>query len=68
MKKLYRSRENKVLAGIFGGLGEYFDVDPVALRLVGLLLFFLTGLFPGIIFYIIAIFIVPREPKGRFKQ
>lgn len=60
MKKLYRS-EKKVLAGVFGGLGEYCDIDPTVFRLIGLLLLFFTGLVPGIIFYIAAIMLIPRE-------
>ncbi|TEU01778.1 PspC domain-containing protein [Candidatus Woesebacteria bacterium] len=58
-KKFYRSSKNKVLAGIFGGLGEYFDVDPTILRLGWLLVFVSTGIFPGLLAYIIAILIVP---------
>lgn len=60
-KRLYRSRKNKVLAGICGGLGEYFNVDPVALRLAWLLVVIFTGFFPGVIAYILAIFIIPLE-------
>ncbi len=63
MKKIYRSNENKVIAGIFGGLGEYLDVDPVALRLLAILLFIVTGGVPFIIGYIVAIFIVPKKRK-----
>ena len=60
-KKLYRSEKNRVLAGIFGGLGEYFNVDPTVLRLGWLLVFVFTGIFPGLLAYIIAIFIVPNK-------
>lgn len=60
-KKLYRSGKNKILAGILGGLGEYFDVDPTVLRLGWLLVFVFTGIFPGLLAYIIAIFIVPNK-------
>jgi phage shock protein C len=38
MKKLYKSKENKVFCGVIGGLGEYFDVDLVVLRLVWVLM------------------------------
>ena len=58
-KKLYRSNKNKILAGIFGGLGEYFDVDPTILRLGWLLVSVFTGIFPGFLAYLIAILIVP---------
>lgn len=61
-KRLYRSGKNKVFAGICGGLGEYFDVDPTILRLIWLLVVIFTGFFPGVVAYIIAIFVIPPEP------
>ena len=62
-KNLYRSDKNKILAGIFGGLGEYFDVDPTLLRLGWILISVFIGFIPGLIAYFIAIIIVP--PKTR---
>lgn len=61
-KKLYRSRENRVFAGIMGGLGEFFGIDPVLLRLGYLILTVFTGFVPGIVGYILAIFIIPEAP------
>lgn len=61
MKKLYRSKENKVWKGILGGLGEYFNVDPVLLRVVFIFFVLITGFFPGVLAYIIAIFIIPTK-------
>ncbi len=61
VKKLYRSEKNKIIAGILGGLGEYFDVDPVILRLIWILIVIFTGFIPGIVAYLIAIFIVPKK-------
>ena len=66
-KKLYRSDKNKVFSGIFGGLGEYFDVDPVILRLVFVAFVILTGFCPGVIFYIFAVFVVPKK-AGNIKN
>lgn len=63
MKKLYKSNKNKILAGIIGGIGEYFDIDPVILRVVWIILVAFTGFAPGVIAYLIAIFIVPKNPK-----
>ncbi len=63
MKKLYKSKENKVFSGIIGGLGEYFNVDPVILRLLWIVIVISTGIFPGILAYIIAIWVVPKNPK-----
>lgn len=66
MKKLYKSEDNKVFSGVIGGLGEYYEIDPVLLRLAYLLLTTLTGVFPGIVVYIIASIIVPKKPH--FKE
>lgn len=63
MKKLYRSEKDSLIAGVIGGIGEYFDIDPTVLRLGFIVLVLLTGIFPGIIAYILAYFIIPDEPK-----
>jgi phage shock protein C len=62
MKKLYRSEHDQILAGVIGGIGEYFDVDPTILRIGYVVLDLMTGVFPGIIAYIIAFFIIPERP------
>ena len=62
MKRLYRSSDNKVFAGILGGLGEYFDVDPVLIRLAFVFLLLATAVLPGVLAYLAALFIVPRKP------
>lgn len=64
MKKLYRSRTDKVIAGVVGGLAEYFAVDATALRLLVIFITIATGVFPGVITYILAIFIMPQQPGG----
>lgn len=61
MKKLYRSESNKVFGGIVGGVGEYFDVDPTIIRLLWLLVVIFTGIFPGVVAYLIALLIVPKK-------
>ncbi len=61
-KRLYRSETNKVLAGICGGLGEYLAVDPVVLRLLWVVITIFTGAVPGLVAYIVAIFVIPRMP------
>lgn len=58
-KRLYRSRRDHIIAGIAGGLGEYFDVDPTIVRLVMLLLVFPGG--AGLFLYIIGWVIIPPE-------
>ncbi|MCI0706193.1 MAG: PspC domain-containing protein [Ignavibacteriae bacterium] len=63
MKRLYRSETNKKIAGLCGGLGEYMDVDPTIVRLVAIILCFVTGIFPFLIGYLIAWLIVPEAPR-----
>jgi len=58
-KRLYRSKTDKVFAGICGGLGEYSKVDPVLIRLIWLLIVIFTGFFPGVLAYLLAILIIP---------
>lgn len=60
MKRLSRSKTNHVWGGILGGLGEYASVDPVLFRLLYVLLTVFTGFIPGLIAYIVALFIVPK--------
>jgi len=62
-KRLYRSRTNRMLAGVCGGIGEYFDVDPVIVRVVVVVLS-LSGGFPGILPYFVLWIIVPEGPKN----
>ena len=62
-KKLYRSRKNRIIAGVLGGLAEYLQVDVVLLRIIYLLLMFF-GNFPFFtILYIIGWIIIPEQPK-----
>ena len=58
-KKLYRSTTDSMIGGVCGGLAEYFDVDPVIVRL-GAVLFAIWG--AGLIAYIVAWIIIPEEP------
>ena len=59
-KKLYRSKTEKKLAGVCGGLAKYFSIDPTLVRL-GLVAFYLLG-GSGILAYIICAFVIPEEP------
>ncbi|MBI2019540.1 PspC domain-containing protein [Candidatus Daviesbacteria bacterium] len=61
MKKLYRSEKNKVWLGVLGGLGEYFNVDPVILRIGFILIFVFTGFVPAFIAYLLAAAIMPTK-------
>ncbi len=58
-RRLYRSRKNKIIAGVAGGLGEYFDIDPVFVRVI-FVVATLAGA-SGLLAYIILWIVVPRE-------
>jgi phage shock protein C len=61
-KRLYRSRKNKVIMGLCGGIGDYFNVDPTLVRIIFIILEFMTaGLL--IVAYFIVGLIVPKEPE-----
>ena len=59
-KKLKRSSSDRVLAGVCGGIGEYFNVDPVIVRILWVLITFMPG-GPGLIAYIICALIIPED-------
>ncbi len=61
MKRLYRSRKDRKLWGVCGGLGKYFDVDPVIFRIVFVITIFFSLI--GLIAYIIMLIVVPLEPE-----
>ena len=60
-KRLYKSRSNKILCGVCGGFGDYLGIDPVIVRIILLILCFAVG--GGLILYIIAAIIIPKEPE-----
>ncbi|MFH0936371.1 MAG: PspC domain-containing protein [Candidatus Woesearchaeota archaeon] len=64
MKRLYRSGKDKIIAGVCGGIAEYFNIDPVIIRILLILSIFLWGF--GVLFYLIAWIIIPRNPKHKW--
>jgi len=60
-KRIYKSKGNKILCGVISGFGEYLDVDAVILRAIYVLATAFTGLFPGIIAYIVLCLIIPDK-------
>lgn len=61
-KKLYRSRTDKMLAGVCGGVANYFGIDPVIVRLIWLATVCCWG--GGIIAYLVAMIVIPVEPMN----
>ena len=65
-KKLHRSKNERVIAGVAGGLGEYFEVDPVLFRILFVFLVLWGG--AGVLFYLVLMFIIPREDGQSAKE
>jgi phage shock protein C len=63
MKKLYRSRSNKKIAGVCGGLGEHMEIDPTIIRLAVVILGLATGILPFFVGYLVAWWIVPESTE-----
>lgn len=62
MKRLYKSRKDKIVDGVCGGIADYFDTDPVLVRIIFVLFTFVGG--SGIIAYIVGMIIMPPKPAG----
>jgi phage shock protein C len=59
-KRLYRSRKERMLAGVCGGVADYFDADPSLVRIIFVVAGLLGG--PGVLAYLIMWLVVPEEP------
>lgn len=64
MKKLYRSTSDRKVAGICAGAAAYLDIDVTLVRLIVLVLTVITGFIPGIVAYLLAIWVVPVEGES----
>lgn len=62
MKRLYRSREDVMIGGVCSGIAKYLEMDPTVVRLVFVLLLFLSG--AGFWIYVVLWVIMPVEPKS----
>ncbi len=61
MKKLMRSRKDKMIAGVCGGIAEYFNQDPTLVRIIYVLVSIFSIAFPGILVYIILWLVIPES-------
>ena len=64
-KKLYRSRSDRMVAGVAGGLADYFSIDTSVLRIIWVLAFLFAG--TGFFLYLILWILVPEEPVADAK-
>jgi len=62
-KKLFRSEKKKMVGGVCGGLGDYFDIDVSLVRLIFVALTLMTAILPMVIFYVIAWIVIPIEEE-----
>jgi phage shock protein C len=58
-RRLTRSSRHKIIAGVCGGIAEYFDLDPTVVRVAYVLLSIASVAFPGILAYIVLMFVMP---------
>lgn len=63
LKKIYRSRNDRVIFGVCGGLGEYFKIDATIFRIIFLLLFICGA--TGLILYLLLAIIIPKDRSDR---
>lgn len=61
-KKLYRSRDERMVAGVCGGVGEYFNADPTVIRIIFVILAILGFGVGGLVLYLAMWLIIPEEP------
>lgn len=62
-KPLRRSRSNRMIAGVLGGLGEHYEIDPTKLRIVFVLISIFSAAFPGILVYLVLWFLIPENDE-----
>ena len=67
-KKLTLSISDKKISGVCGGVAKYFDLDVSLVRILMLLFILVTGFFPGLLFYIIASIVIPKEGEDNAKK
>jgi len=60
-KKLYRSKNKRMVAGVCGGLGDYFGIDPNIIRILLCVITFFGYILPEILVYIVACLLIPEE-------
>ena len=73
-RRLYRSEHNRVFLGVCGGFGEFFNVDPVIIRVITVLIAVFTAFFPTLIAYLVIALVIPSEsslastPRDTFRE
>jgi phage shock protein C len=63
VKQLYRSRDNRMIGGVCGGLGDYLGIDPTIVRLIFIIAVVASWIAPAALIYIIMLVVVPEAPS-----
>ena len=65
-KRLYKSNTNRVISGVCGGIGEYFGIDPIIMRIIAVALIFAHG--AGLLIYLIAWLCMPKRQQEPYSN
>ena len=63
-QRLRRSRDDRMVGGVLAGVAEYFGTDPTIIRVLYAIFGVLTGVWPAVVVYVIAMIVIPEAPKG----
>lgn len=64
MRKLYRSKTERMLSGVCGGIAVYFNIDPTVVRLIWAFVSVFSAAVPGVLIYVICALVIPEEPDA----
>ena len=65
-KRLYRSKVDRIIAGVCGGFAEYFNIDPTIVRVLWLVILFLSGFWLGLLIYLVCLIVMKDNPQQSF--
>ena len=66
VKRLYRSKVDRIIAGVCGGFAEYFNIDPTIVRVLWLVILFLSGFWLGLLIYLVCLIVMKDNPEQSF--
>lgn len=66
VKRLYRSKVDRIIAGVCGGFAEYFNIDPTLIRVLWLVVLVLTGFWFGLLIYLVCLIVMKDNPQQSF--
>jgi phage shock protein C len=62
-KPLRRTRKNRVIVGVLGAFSDFFQINSFRLRLVCLIVWIFSGIIPGLIAYLVLVFLIPSDSQ-----